>query len=196
MDADFVSGCGGNEHARNCQAEQFERKIRVVTPAYQPCCQGADDPEHHGKVDSESEETAWERCGAPGFPDERQGNRQETPCHHIIDSGAKNGCRAKRRRLKIALLQNPSQYREGRNTHGNSEEKHKRDAADTLRGETNPQRMREQSTHGKWQQDAHAAGSNGSRSLPVKLTVVEFHSHQEQEENQPDCRKRLEWREG
>src|ERR1035438_9890871 len=56
--------------------------------------------------------------------------------------------------------------------------------------------MRQQGAHSKREQDAHAAGSDCSRSLPVKLTVVQFHAHQEQEENQADCRKRLEWREG
>jgi len=35
MDTDFVSGCGGNEHTRNRQAQQFKRKIRIVLGTYQ-----------------------------------------------------------------------------------------------------------------------------------------------------------------
>jgi hypothetical protein len=37
MDADFVSGCGGNEHTRNSQAEKFKRKVRIVASPYEPC---------------------------------------------------------------------------------------------------------------------------------------------------------------
>jgi hypothetical protein len=55
--------------------------------------------------------------------------------------------------------------------------------------------MSQQSTHGKGQQDAHAAGQQRSGALAIKLLVIELHSDQEEEEHQADGGKSFEWSE-
>jgi hypothetical protein len=62
----------------------------------------------------------------------RQGEGQQGPRHHVVHRGTENGGRAQGSSLQIALFENTGQDREGGDAHGDAQEKHEGNAADSL----------------------------------------------------------------
>src|SRR6185437_9654171 len=128
--------------------------------------------------------------------DECQGDRQQGPRHDIVDSRAQDGGRSQGRTLYVSFLEHAGQHREGRDAHGNAEKKNEWNAADTMRRESDSQRVRQKRSHGEWKYDAHSTRHDGSGAMLIELFVIQFHSDQEQEQNEANGAKNVESTEG